>query len=174
MLGLLSIAAMFGGVGGWAAIAEISGGVIAPGSIAVEGNTKKVQHLEGGIVAQIRVKNADLVEAGQELIALDSTEVRTQLQIIQGQIEELRARRARLFAERDQKASFPIELPGEAAPAVREVWVGQFSLFTARLEARDGREKQQLERIAQLTEVNRGTDSQRAAKEKQINLIADE
>jgi len=174
VFGAIAVVSMFAGVGGWAAIAQISGGVIAPGSIAVEGNIKKVQHLEGGIVAKIMVKNAEAVTAGQELIALDGTEVRAQLQIAQSQLEEFRARRARLIAERELQFELKVGLAGEITPAARETWDGQARLFNARLEAREGREKQQLERVVQLMEVNRGTEAQRQSKEKQISLIEEE
>lgn len=174
VMGVICILALFGGVGGWAALAEISGGVIAPGAVAVEGNTKKVQHLEGGIVAKINVRNADLVQAGQVLISLDDTDVKAQLQITQGQLEELRARQARLLAEREGKVAFALPASAETNPAASEVWQGQARLFTARYEARTGREKQQLERIIQLEEVTRGLDAQRESKAKQLLLIKEE
>lgn len=173
-LGVLTIIAMVGGFGGWAAIAQISGGVIAGGQVTVEGNTKKVQHLEGGIVAGIHVRNADVVLPGQELVTLDGTEVRAQLQIVQSQLEELKARRARLTAERDGSAEFRIEIAGEASEAVRDVWNGQARLMQSRREAREAREQQQIERIAQLNEVVRGTESQRSAADQQMLFITEE
>ena len=175
LLGLIGIATLFGGVGAWAAIFEISGGVIAPGSVVVEGNTKKVQHLEGGIVKEIAVSNADLVEMGQVLIRLDDTDVRAQLQITQAQLEEMRARQSRLVAEREGRDRFTFEpRPADAAPGASDIWLGQARLFTARFETRTGREKQQYERISQLEEVTRGLDAQRASKEKQLRLIKEE
>ena len=63
-LGMLLIAGLVFGVGGWAAVAEIAGAVVAPGIVVVEDHPKKVQHLEGGIVARILVRNGDVVESG--------------------------------------------------------------------------------------------------------------
>lgn len=174
VIGLSSILALFGGLGSWIAVAEISGGVIAPGSIAVEGYAKKVQHLEGGIVASIAVKNADVVQAGQPLLRLDDTDVRAQLLITQSQLAEMKARQARLIAERDGKEKFDAAPKADWPASVLEVWQGQERLFYARLEARTGKEKQQNERILQLEEVVRGLQSQRAAKERQLELIGDE
>jgi HlyD family secretion protein len=171
--GLFVILALVGGLGGWAAVAEISGGVIAPGAVAVEGNIKRVQHLEGGIVARIAVRNADVVAAGDVLVQLDDTDVRAQLQITQGQLEELRARQARLVAERDGATVYRPDLTA-VAPTAAEVWQGQARLFTARYETRLGREKQHLERIGQLEEVVRGLDAQRVSKDKQLRLIREE
>ena len=62
--GFLTIVALFGGMGGWAATTDLAGAVIAPGTVVVAGNIKKVQHPTGGVVSQILVKNGDTVKAG--------------------------------------------------------------------------------------------------------------
>ena len=89
------------GFGGWAAMAKLSGAVIAPGTFVVERNVKKVQHSFGGIVSQINVKNGDHVQSGQILLRLDATQISAELGIIRSQLTELVARGARLAAERD-------------------------------------------------------------------------
>ena len=98
-LGLLLLVAVF--IGGWGSLASLAGAVIAPAVVVVEGNSKKIQHLEGGIVSEVLVKNGDRVAAGAVLLKLDPTEAKANLQIIQSQLAELHARRARLVCERD-------------------------------------------------------------------------
>ncbi len=92
---------LVGGVGGWAATTELSGAVIAPGTIVVESNVKKVQHPTGGVVGEILVKEGGEVEAGQVVLRLDDTVTRATLGVVRSQLDELTAREARLLAERD-------------------------------------------------------------------------
>ena len=89
------------GVGGWAATAEISGALIAQGSIVVDSNVKKVQHPTGGVVGELRVRDGDRVKAGDILVRLDETVTRANLAIVTKGLNELNARKARLDAERD-------------------------------------------------------------------------
>lgn len=159
------------GGGGWAATTEISGAVIAPGSVVVEGSSKRVQHLEGGIVAAIAVKNSDHVHAGQELIRLDGTDIRASLQITRGQIEELKARQARLLAERDGADGFempPADPALDIAGTRTAVWQGQIKLFASRRSARLDKEQQQLERIGQLEQAIHGLTAQLNAKDQTL------
>src|SRR3954464_2033151 len=81
------------GVTSWSAFASISGAVIAPSIMMVESYSKKIQHKEGGIVKEIKVRDGDVVEAGQELIVLDDTETRSELGIIDAMMVELLTKR---------------------------------------------------------------------------------
>jgi multidrug efflux pump subunit AcrA (membrane-fusion protein) len=65
------IAVFFFGMGGWAAYAPLNGAVVAPAVVKVEGNRKTIQHLDGGIIKQLLVKEGDRVAIGQSLIVLD-------------------------------------------------------------------------------------------------------
>jgi membrane fusion protein, type I secretion system len=94
------ICLLVGGLGGWAAIAKISGAVLAPASVAAQTKTNVVQHLDGGVVAELRVKEGDLVRAGQLLVRLDRTEVD----------DELRGLQAELSAKTKQQELFNREL----------------------------------------------------------------
>ncbi len=75
------------GLGGWSATTLIGGAVIAPGLIAVESDSKTVQHLEGGIITEIRVADGDRVDAGEVLILLDAGQLREQASGLRAQIE---------------------------------------------------------------------------------------
>ena len=110
--GYVSVFLAVGVLGGWSAFASIHGAVIAPATIVVESNTKRIQHRDGGIVDAILVKDGDHVEAGQDLVVLDSTDNVAELGIIDSVLSEELAKRARLEAERDEAAEviFPEQL----------------------------------------------------------------
>ena len=101
LIGLAIVALLIGGFGGWAATSQLSGAVIAPGTVVVESNVKKVQHPTGGIVGEILVREGSAVEAGQVVMRLDDTVTRSTLGVVRSQLDEFTAREARLLAERD-------------------------------------------------------------------------
>ena len=76
-----------GGFGGWASTTDIAGAVIARGTVVVESSVKKVQHLTGGIVGEILVKEGSQVETGQVLMRLDDTLTRANLGVVQSQLD---------------------------------------------------------------------------------------
>ncbi|MDY0189362.1 MAG: HlyD family type I secretion periplasmic adaptor subunit [Desulfuromonas sp.] len=93
--GLLVIGVFFGIGGIWVSVAEISGAVIASGEVRVDTERKTVQHLEGGIVKDILVRNGDKVETGQSLIVLDSSRIvaaanQISLQLAAAKLDDLR------------------------------------------------------------------------------------
>lgn len=177
VLGFSAAAVMFGGIGGWAATASLSGAVIAPGGIVVESNVKKVQHQSGGIVGEILVKDGDPVEAGQVVIRLDDTVTRATLGIVRSQLDELSAREARLLAERDGSPaiSFPAAMALRAAePSVAAALAGEEKLFESRREARTGQRAQLRERVTQIGEEIAGLTAQLEAKQGEIGFIREE
>lgn len=175
MLGwVLAIFLVFG-VGGWAAVAELSGAIIAPGSVVVDRHSKKLQHRDGGIVAAINVRAGDAVEAGQTLIRLDDTQTRAELGIVRSQIVELTGRKARLIAERDGFAA--IQFPAgfdDLGPEAAGVAAGEIRLFNENLKARAGQREQLQSRIGQLGEEITGLTRQRDAKKREHEIIAKE
>ena len=113
LLGGAAVAGLLAfGVGGWAATTEFAGAVIAPGSLVVDSNVKKVQHPTGGVVGELRVRDGDHVKAGDVVVRLDDTQTRANLAIVAKSLDELAARQARDEAERDgaKKVTFPAEL----------------------------------------------------------------
>ena len=164
-------------IGGWAAWAHIAGAVIAQATVVVETNSKKVQHLEGGIVSEIHVRRGEFVEAGQLLVRLDETETRAGLAIVNAQLNELQARQARLEAERDLagEITFPEDLTDIGKrEEVSKILSGQRTLFEARRKARAGQKEQLNQRILQFDEEIRGLVAQRGSKEQQVELIGNE
>jgi HlyD family secretion protein len=175
LLGLTLIILMVVSVGGWAATTPIGGAVIASGFVVVESNIKKVQHPTGGIVAEINVKNGNVVNAGDVLISLDDTQARANLGIVVSQLVQLRGRKARLEAERDQadEVRFPAGFveSGEDAAAIME---GEKRLFEVRQSVKNGQIGQFNERIGQLMQEIKGTTAQRDAKSEEVDLMRDE
>lgn len=177
LAGVCVAALTFGGLGTWAASADLASAVLAPGTFVVEGDRKLVQHLEGGVVSQLFVKDGDSVEAGQLLLSLDATQVRASLGVLRANLDAALAERARLVAEREEKAAvvFPDALieRGED-PGVQETVTGQNRLFEARLAAFEGRVEVLRQRIAQLKEEITGIEAQQRSKTRQVALIGEE
>jgi HlyD family secretion protein len=165
------------GVGGWASTAEISGALIAQGSLVVDSNVKKVQHPSGGVVGEVRARDGDRVKAGDILIRLDETVTRANLAIITKGLTELYARKARLGAERDgaDAVAVPKELADRADdPDVQEALGSERKLFELRRKARFGQKNQLQERIKQLQEQITGLTAQQDAKSKEMTIINQE
>ncbi|GJE06017.1 Type I secretion system membrane fusion protein PrsE [Methylobacterium jeotgali] len=112
MIAYLVILVAFGGGAGWASVAKIASAAIAPGTIMAQSNKKTVQHLEGGIVREILVRNGDPVTEGQLLVRLDSTQPRATLDTFRNQRAVALVQEARLVAERDGAGIIilPVEL----------------------------------------------------------------
>ena len=175
--GLAIVALLAGGIGGLAATTELSGAVIAPGSLVVDSNVKKVQHPTGGVVGELRVRDGDKVQAGDIVVRLDETITQANLAIVVKSLNELQARLARLEAERDNVDSirFPAALLTRANdPDAARSMTGERNLFEFRRSARAGQKAQLRERIAQLKEEIQGLTGQVAAKKRETELIGQE
>ena len=165
------------GLGGWATTTELSGAVIAPGSMVVDSNVKKVQHLTGGIVGELMVRDGQHVRSGEVVLRLDETITRTNLAIVTKGLDEMTARKARLASERDQAedVAFPAALLARAnEPDVAAAVASERKLFELRRSARLGQKAQLKERIAQLDEEVRGYAALQAAKAEELELIGRE
>ncbi len=165
------------GVGVWAATMEISGALIAPGTVVVDSNVKKIQHPTGGVVGKLYVHDGDRVKAGDVLVRLDDTVTKANLAIVTKGLTELTARKARLEAERDrlEAVKFPVELlQHKNDPDVAQVLAAESTLFDLRRTARSGEKSQLRERIAQLGQEITGLQAQQASKKKEVSLIGNE
>ncbi len=176
-VGIALIILLVGGFGGWAATSEMAGAVISRGTVVVESNVKKVQHLTGGVVGKIFVQDGDKVEAGQVLVRLDDTVTRSTLGVVQSQLDEYLARQARLLAERDGAPAivFPDEITARSRePSVAAAMAGEEKLFEARQTARHGQRAQLRERVAQSNEEIRGLQAQQDSKTQEVKYISQE
>lgn len=174
LAGLVIVAVLGGGVGGWAGTMKLAGALIAPGSIVVDSNVKKVQHPTGGIVGELRARDGDRVKSGDVVVRLDDTVTRANLAIVTKGLNELTARKARLESERDgaENIAFPADLMARLSDSeVAAVIDSERKLFELRRNARVGQKEQLRQRIEQLKEEVRGYRAQQAAKTKEIELI---
>jgi HlyD family secretion protein len=176
--GGIALVALIVGFGVWSTTTQIAGAIIASGQIEIEQKRQVVQHPDGGVVADILIREGDTVEAGEILVRLDGTLLQSELDIVSGQLSETRARRARLEAERDglRVISLPdhlsqmIDIDPEAAAQVE----GQRRLFEARAETL-ARTLEQLERRKlQTWSQIEGIEARSSAINVQLALIAEE
>jgi HlyD family secretion protein len=177
IIGLTIALVLAGGLGGWASTAEISGALIAPGSIVVESNVKKVQHPTGGGVGEVRARDGDLVKAGDIVVRLDDTVTKASLAIVTKNLDGLWARAARLQAEQQglDKIVFPKTLLDRADdPDVKAIIASESKLFEVRVNGRVGQKAQLRERITQLNEEIAGLAAQEKAKDQEIALVEKE
>jgi HlyD family secretion protein len=137
-LGTIIVVVFMVGFVGWAAVAPLHSALIAPGTVIVESYRKTIQHLEGGLVKEILVKDGQDVKAGQPLLLLDNTAATTTLQELQDEEDGLTAQEARLVAERDGNPviHFPPELLARGSePKVTEAILGEQTAFENRRES---------------------------------------
>lgn len=177
-LGLVALFVLVVGIGGWATFTTISGAVVSQGRLKVEGNRQVVQHLEGGVIAALNVKDGDRVAAGDVLIRLDDTRLQAELGIVENQLYDGLARIARLEAQQagEERLPLPQELLDIAAdrPEVAAMVDGQRSLFRARYDTTMRETEQLRERQVQIDEEITGIEAQREALSAQLLLIEDE
>ena len=178
LLGGLTALVLIGGTVGWGMLTTITGAVIASGQVEVEQNRQVVQHADGGTVDAIQVKENATVQAGDVLMVLDGTLLRSELAIVETQLFEILARRGRLEAERDDAADirFPDELIEVSArnPEVADLMEGQRRLFLARRDTLSKQLDQLAKRVSQTASLIEGIDAQRDALTTQLRLIAEE
>ncbi|MCE8515150.1 HlyD family type I secretion periplasmic adaptor subunit [Ruegeria pomeroyi] len=178
ILGLIGLLVLVGGFGTWAVLSQIAGAVVAGGRIEVDRNRQVVQHLDGGVVAEILVDEGDTVAEGQTLIRLDANLLTSQLLITEGQLFELMARRGRLEAERDgnTRIVFDEELleAARGRAEVAELIDGQERLFRARQESVTKETEQLEKRRGQIGNQIEGIVAQQRSRRSQLELIEQE
>ena len=176
-VGLGAILIFFGIFGGWAALAPLESAAIASGIVSVDTSRKTIQHLEGGIVEEILVRDGDQVSAGQILIRLERTQPEATLDLLTARLITAASREARLIAERDGKKEieFPelFEAP-ENQTRRSEAIVSQNNIFIARRNAIKGQTAILGQRIAQIEEEIVGLRGEIDSEIRQLALIEEE
>src|SRR6266481_8309957 len=141
LAGWLIIALFFGGIGSWAVTAPLNGAVVANAVVKVDGNRKSIQHLDGGIIKQLRVKEGDRVNAGDILVVLDETQARAEYEVLSQEYMFLRVTETRLWSEYNRREVMVV--PDELKPVsqdayFKEIWTGQVKQFESRRAAIEG------------------------------------
>ena len=174
--GALVAAVFILGLGGWSAYAPLESAAMAPGVVEAMSSRKTVQHLEGGIVGAILVRDGDRVAAGQPLLRLDGTRARTALVALKGQLWDALAGEARLLAERDglDTVAFPAELTARRHErAVAAILAGQSGIFAARRELSASRIGLIEQRVAEVRQEITGLQAQERALDTRLRLSAE-
>lgn len=176
-IGYAIIGITFVGLLGWAALAPLDSAVIANGVVSAEGNRKTIQHLEGGMLRKILVREGQRVKAGQLLFELDPTQADAAVGITKNQYVALRAMEARLLAERDQRPaiSFPAELLRDRAdPMVARAIDDEQSQFLERRQTISGQiDLMNAQRDQYQSEIE-GIERQTQGLKDQLGFIEDE
>lgn len=162
---------------GWATLVPLSGAVVLPGTLVVESSIKKIQHPTGGVVAKIPVNDGMHVVAGTLLVQLDDTQLKANQQLLADQLDQIRARIARLIAERDATTiiHFPEQLANREQEAeIAHLVAAESALFNARAKARQGQKDLYASNIRQFQEQIDGFNSEIQSKTSQLTLIASE
>jgi len=173
LAGGIGAALLVGVLGLWAVTTVISGAVIASGQAVVHGAPQQVQHLDGGIVAEIAVRNGDIVEAGDVLVGLDPTLLQMNLDIAKRRLVDALTLRARLEAEqagRDTLVFTYPDLPFDL-PDATGAEAGQSQIFAARAAVQQGSRDQLAEIQMQFDNQITGQRAQMAAIGEQIVLL---
>ena len=178
VLGLGGVAALIGGLAGWGVFASISGAVIATGRVAVESRNQAIEHIDGGTVREVLVRDGDIVARDQPLLRFADSNLRSEAAILEAQFAELAALRNRLEAEfrGADTILWDTELLSlsRTSPAIRDVLEGQERLFRAREAARAGEVALLRERIGQAREEIAGLEARAVSLEQQSALIVRE
>lgn len=175
---VLMIAGFWGGLGSWAALSPIQSAVIATGQFKVEGDLPVVQHLEGGLVREILVREGQHVDAGQVLAVLADTVSVAQDRILLNQLVGLLAQDQRLAAEFNDEDEITVtaelrELIA-ADPSFSDIYQAQVDLFRSNGEMWQGQASILKERLAEQKEQLSGLAVRQAALGSRLAFIQDE
>ncbi len=166
-IGLVILLITFVIFGLWAALAPLGGAALAPGVVVVQSHRKTVQHLEGGIVKRLLVREGDTVKRGDVLLELDDTQSAAEVGIVQGQLISARALEARLIAERDgePEVTYDSAWKGTDDTHIKDTVRGQNQIFLARKNAHDGERAVLEQRIGQLHSQQAGLTQLKKSKQ---------
>lgn len=169
---------LIGGLGFWASVAPISSAVVAGGAFEVEGDAQVVQHLEGGIVTGLHVREGQTVAEGALIATIEDARTQAQHAILQNQLAAALARAARLEAEYlDQPdVDWPDELVRMVAetPDLGDHIASQGEIFRSNRTTDDGQIQILNERISQLSEQLAGFEERRSMLTIQRGLVQEE
>ncbi len=174
-IGYLILFFTVGIFGVWSAVAPIDSSSLATGIVTVKSHRKTVQHLEGGIVKKLWVKDGDQVKTGDKLITLNNTQFKAQVEILQGQFIIRTALSARLTAERKQAKKIDFDkLNSLKDIRVNKAIQGQQGIFKTRKDSYNGEISLLKQRIQQLISKVKGLVAQTNSKRQLIISFAEE
>lgn len=172
------------GLGIWSVLAPLKSAAIASGIVEPESSRKTIQHLEGGIVRQILVKNGDVVSSGQVLIKLDDVKPRSESNSLSGQFWDAKIRQARLLSEQGEKdhviVSEEIQAAASTHPAIQAILAGQQKIFETRQHVTRSQIRLIQEKMAEIQQEIVGLQARQVAlstradiARKELNTVTD-
>jgi HlyD family secretion protein len=176
---MLSSFIVFFGVGGWAVAAKVDSAVVTSGTFAVQSSAQAVQHLEGGVIGAILVKEGELVQEGQVLVRLDAAKVTADASILERKLIELTAQKARLEAEHMDRTTIArpaltVVPSKQAESALRATLAAEESLMNERRFTRMSQLSQHQERKHQVErQIDGFNERYRALKEELAQVTAE-
>lgn len=173
-IGYVILALVFGVFGGWACFAPLDSAALAPGLVTVKSYRKTVQHLEGGIVRELHVRDGDKIKNGDVLLTLDTTHLQAELEVLRNQQIATSALEARLLAEllQSQTLTIPNTIPPNSRAS--EAWQTEQALLRARHAAREGETQILQQAISQLEEQISGLQAVIRNKQRLVASHSDE
>lgn len=178
ILGTTVALLFFGVLGVWAWYAPLSSAALAPGVVSPDGSRKTVQHLEGGIIQRIHVREGETVAAGDTLITLENVRALARLDELRERMIFLLATEARLLTEAQEgeliQFVFPDDVLATSEHQVEIAKRGQQQLFESRRETQISRARILGKRIDQLNEEIAGLREVILAQNEQLSLVAQE
>ncbi|CUH47515.1 HlyD family type I secretion periplasmic adaptor subunit [Ruegeria atlantica] len=178
LVGFAALGILVGGLGVWAVNTRLAGAIISQGIIEVESNRQVIEHPDGGVVGEIYVRDGDAVTSGELLLRLDDTFLSSEKTIVEAQLFELMARRARLEVERDGATAealatrlAEIQQQENIHP---DLIAGQQRLFEARLNTLNQQTEQLGKQTVQIESEIDGTEAQLISLRRQVELIQTE
>lgn len=174
-IGYAILLVVFGVFGSWATFAPLESAALAPGAVTVKGSRKAVQHLEGGIVSELHVRDGEKVGKGDLLISLDTTHLTAEREVLRNQQVTNAARAARLLAELKQASELAPPSPElRSHPRTHEAWQAEEALFQARKRAREGEIQILKQSLNQLEEQIQGLQAVIQSKQHLVRSHRDE
>lgn len=177
LFGSVILAGTVLGFGVWGGTAPIAGAVVASGVFVVTGQNKIIQHLEGGVIREIVVREGDRVEPQQVLINLDDTTPKAELRRLELRHARLQAMSTRLETEMKEKAEieFPAAILASAEdPDISPIIESQRLTFEARRQSLQSEVATIEEGINALGERVEGARLQMMGVKEQLRLLAEE
>jgi len=177
LYGILVLALFFGVLGGWAVFSRLASAAIASGELGFDTSRRTIQHLEGGIVADILVSDGDIVAPGDVLIRLDRTQPQAIYEQVRARYLSILATEARLRAERDNASeiTFPAALEDSRfADHAADIRLSEQRLFETRQRTLQHQESILRQRILQLEEEIVGLNEEIGSQDRQIALLDEE
>ena len=177
VFGILTVIGFTGGLVAWSSFAPLESAALAPGFVSLETSRKTIEHLEGGIIKSILVREGDEVERGQKLIVLDPTQASANLAILEGRQLALMARAARLIAEKEEQPQiiFPGKLGSNRDYAeAREIIEGEIGIFETHKETLESQISVLKQQNAQFSELISGLKNHIQAQVRQLKFTVEE